>query len=102
MYVSSGFYAHFSTFFLSFLDYEARTFDLIFSSTISLVNISIQITNDNSVEGSEHFLGTLHAQGTPLTVIASPDTATVVISEDLTDCKSESLQSWLLFCQKCG
>ena len=77
-------------FFPSFLDYEARTFDLTFSSTISQVNISIPIINDTSVEDFEHFLGTLHAQGTSLTIIASPDTATVVIREDPTDSKSES------------
>ena len=83
-----------SLIFPSFLDYEAVTFDLTFSSTISQVNISIPIIDDTNVEDTEHFNGTLHAQGTPVTVIASPDMATVVISEDPVDCKSESQQPW--------
>ena len=66
-------------------------FRLTFSSTIPQVNISIPIVNDVNVEGSEHFFGTLQAQGTSVTVIASPDMATVVITEDLSDCKSERM-----------
>ena len=89
-------------FFPSFLDYEGVTFDLIFSSTISQVNISIPIINDISVEASEHFRGTLNAQGTPVTVVASPDMATVVISEDPADCMFECQQPWLFFCLKCS
>ena len=90
------------SFFPSVLDYVARTFDLTFSSTISQVNISIPIIDDTSVEDYEHFFGTLHVQGTPVTVVASPDMATVVISEDPSDSKSESQQQWLFFCLKCG
>ena len=86
----------------SFLDYEGVTVDLIFSSTISQVNISIPIINDISVEGSEHFRGTLDAQGTPMTVVTSPDMATVVINDDPTDCKFECPQPWLFFCLKCS
>ena len=76
-------------FFPSLLDYEARTFDLTFSRTINQVNIRIPILNDTNVEGSEHFFGTLQDQGTPVTVIASPDTATVFITEDPSDSKSK-------------
>ena len=66
-------------------------FRLTFSSTTPQINISIRILNDANVEGSEHFFGTLQAQGTPVTVIASPDEATVFITEDPSDCKSERM-----------
>ena len=102
MCVSSDFYVQFTHFFPSVLDYEARTFDLTFSRTISQVKISIPILNDNNVEGSEHFFGALQAQGTSVTVIASPDMATVVILEDPSDGKSERMHAALLFlCKTC-
>ena len=102
MCVSSGFYVQFTHFFPSVLDYEARTFDLTFSRTISQVKISIPILNDNNVEGSEHFFGALQAQGTSVTVIASPDIATVVILEDPSDGKSERMHAALFFlCKTC-
>ena len=103
MCVSSGLYVHFSIFSPSLLDYEARTFDLTFSPTISQVNIIIPILNDINLEGSEHFFGALQAQGTSETVIASPDMATVVILEDPSDGKSERMHAALLFlCKTCN
>ena len=102
MCVSSGLYVQFTNFFPSGLDYEAKTFDITFSRTISQVNISIPIINDTNVEGSEHFFGTLQAQGTSVTVIASPYMATVVILEDPSDGKSERMHAALLFlCKTC-
>ena len=100
--VSSGFYVQFTIFFPSGLDYEAKTFDITFSRTISQVNISVPIINDTNVEGSEHFFGALQTQGTSVTVIGSPDMATVVILEDPSDGKSERMRAALLFlCKTC-
>lgn len=91
-------------FIIIILDYEARTFDLTFNSTILEVDIEILITDDAIVEGTETFSCSLLDQGTSLTVITSPDIATVVITEDPSDSKSDKLKLALCFYQvySCG
>jgi len=65
------------------MDYQGASSVLTFSPSVATNDFSVVIVNDGSVEGEEYFM--VNLVDNPGLVLADPNLAIVVITEDISD-----------------